>query len=393
MHSQQVEVALDEYGEKGFGCTSTLLPSGSWPSGDKQALCCGNPENVNPFLPVELDWLFPTLPPDEDIPVYDLTHIESKLQPNIQLGPLQPFGFVVIDGPVDLVTSLNKRDGSHVEFLDCEPSRKHDMTVYTARYICTNNSTDSNCDDLHLGGAAGTVVKLPEECGYATYGVIHDANKSGNQDIPIDKRELSAGDLVVHEVSFSYDFRKVRRATQDDPVYVRIDYSSMAQWWRQVVDTAPSRKRDPNSDIRKRFWSQSDEMWKNKIDQVRKSTNSDDGQLLGIVNPYFSKLIYQQTSDTCAALDDKRGLTDDGFLSIYLDGSVSTQMRWGYTMVGTISPTLNLEEAHGFFDAAIGSDVQLFVDGSGSLSIDGTLPVTQLFGKDGITDFGWSQPG
>ena len=93
------------------------------------------------------------------------------------------------------------------------------------------------------------------------------------------------------------------------------------------------------------------------------------------------------------ALDGKRGLTDDGFLSIYLDGSVSTQMRWGYTMVGTISPILNLEEAHGFFDAAIGSDVQLFVDGSGSLSIDGTLPVTQLFGKDGITDFGWSQPG
>lgn len=371
-----------------------MLSQGAWPTGEDQALCCDNPEHLNPFLPVQLDWLFPTLPPDEDLPAYDLTHIESKLQPNIPLGPLQPFGFVVIDGPADLVTSLSKRDGSHVEFLDCETSSKtHETTVYTARYICTNDSSDSNCDDLHLGGAAGTVVKLPEECGYASYGVVHEAKVSSNQSVPVDVLETIRGDMVVHEVSFSYDFRKVRRASQDDPVYVRIDYSSMSAWWRQVVDSAPSRKRDPGSDIRKRFWSQSDETWKNKIEQIRKSTNNEDGQLLGILNPYFSKPIYQQTSDTCTALKNKRGLSDDGFLSINLEGSVSTQMRWGYTMVGTISPTLNLEEAHGFFDAAIGSDVRLFVDGSGSLSIDGTVPVTELFGKGGITDFGWSQPG
>lgn len=370
------------------------MTPGDWPTGEDQALCCENPGNFNPFLPVELDWLFPTLPPDEDLPVYDLTHIESKLQPSIPYGPLQPFGFVVIDGPAELVTSLSKRDGSHVEFLDCEPSSKtHETTVYTARYICTDSSSDSNCDDLHLGGAAGTVVKLPEECGYASYGVVHEALVSTNQSIPVDALETISGNPVVHEVSFSYDFRKVRRAAQDDPVYVRIDYSSMSAWWREVVDAAPSRKRDPTSDIRKRFWSQSDETWKNKIDQIRKSTNNEDNQLLGILNPYFSKPIYQQTSDTCAALKNKRDLSDDGFLSINLEGSVSASMRWGYTMVGTISPTLNLEEAHGFFDAAIGSDVRLFVDGSGSLSIDGTVPVTELFGKEGITDFGWSQPG
>jgi hypothetical protein len=79
--------------------------------------------------------------------------------------------------------------------------------------------------------------------------------------------------------------------------------------------------------------------------------------------------------------------------SVYFDGWIFTQLRWGYTMVGTISPTLHLEEAHGFYDAQITSEGLLWVDGSGILEIDASLPESPLFGVDGITDNGWSQPG
>lgn len=395
LRSQQIELARDPNGNTGNGCNKYVgLDRTNAFSVEQQALCCGNPENVNPFLPTRLDWLFPNLPPDTDIPVYNLTHIDSKLVKNLEAGPLQPFGFVVIDGPADLVSSLSKRDGAHVEFLDCEPGKKHDLKVHTARYVCTNYSEESNCDDVHVGGAVGTIVKLPEECGYATYGVVHDIRESSNQSIPHDIRKLVPRiDGLVREVSFSYDFRKVRRAAASDPVYVRIDYSSMSDWWSEVVDHAPESKRDLSSTILKRFWSASDDKWKDKIASVRKATNGEDNKLLPLSQPSFSNLIYQQTSDTCRALSSKRDLSDDGFLSVYLDGWIISQLRWGYTVVGTISPTLNLEEAHGFYDAEITSQGQIWVDGSGILEIDGTLPETPLFGVDGITDYGWSQPG
>ncbi|KAK3937496.1 hypothetical protein QBC46DRAFT_416139 [Diplogelasinospora grovesii] len=206
--------AADPYGAGGFGCPPFWARFGT--SGSPQALCCDNLEKVNPFLPVRLGWLFPTLPPDSDIPVYNFTHIAHEL------------------------------------------------------------------------------------------------------------RKLAPRDVVVHELSFSYDFRKVRPAAADDPVYVRIDYSSMSDWWYEVMDRAPSRKRDPNSDIRKRFWSKSDDTWKNKIAQVRQSTNNGDEQLLPLSTGAFSNLIYQQTLDTCAAPSSKRTLSDDGFLSVYLDSWITT---------------------------------------------------------------------
>lgn len=398
--SQQVLLTRDPYGTSGFGCNSYLGEFGYVPTWkplstdqENQALCCGNPEDANPFLPAPLEWLFPTLPPDTDIPVVNMTHIDSQLLDHVSVGPLEPFGMVVIDGPADLVASFSKRDGSHVEFLDCEPSKKHDMVVYTARYICTNDSEASNCDDVHLGGAEGTVVKLPEECGYATYAVVHEIKESSNQQVPHVLRKRAPRGAVVHEVSFSYDFRNVRRASDSDPVYVRIDYSSMSDWWYEVVDQAPGRKRDLAPGIRKRFWAENDEKWEAKIAQVRQSTNDAEEKLLPISVAPFSNVIYHQTSDTCAAGSSKRGLSDDGFLSVYLNGWITTDLRWGYTMVGTISPSLNLQEAHGFYDAQISSEGTLWVDGSGTLDIDGTLPLAELFGSDGVTDFGWSHPG
>lgn len=142
----------------------------------------------------------------------------------------------------------------------------------------------------------------------------------------------------------------------------------MPTWWYEVIEGAPGRKRGASSTILKRFWSNSDETWKRKIDEVRQSTNAAWEKLLGLPS-------------------------DDGFLSVRLEGSASALMRWGYTMVGTISPSLSFEEAHGFFDASVASQGQLFVDGSGALDIEGSVPVTQLFGASGVTDFGWSQPG
>lgn len=71
-------------------------------------------------------------------------------------------GFILIDGDPQAVASVSKREGSHLEFLDCDKiTGEHRQTV---RYICTIDGPDSNCDDMMLGGIAGTgtLISAPQ---------------------------------------------------------------------------------------------------------------------------------------------------------------------------------------------------------------------------------------
>ncbi|KAJ0131917.1 hypothetical protein CTA2_2757, partial [Colletotrichum tanaceti] len=98
----------------------------------------------------------------------------------------------------------------------------------------------------------------------------------------------------------------------------------------------------------------------------------------------FSRLLYQEDhSGQCGG---------SGFLSVNLKGSVSSALRWGFTMVGTISPSLKFEEAYGFFDVDMDLSGTLSFDGRGELGILGRLGSQRLFDKH-ISDFAWAHPG
>ena len=58
----------------------------------------------------------------------------------------------------------------------------------------------------------------------------------------------------------------------------------------------------------------------------------------------------------------------DGFLKIALSGSMTNTMKWGFTLVGTISPVLSLEEAYGYFDSDLFMSGTLDFDGKGKVS-------------------------
>lgn len=72
------------------------------------------------------------------------------------------FAFLVIDGPSDAVTNLRKREGSHWHIVSCEAMQQNGATL---QIICMNNGDDSNCQDIHGGGAEGTIVTMPDGCG------------------------------------------------------------------------------------------------------------------------------------------------------------------------------------------------------------------------------------
>ena len=234
-----------------------------------RVLCCKPPTNLHPFLPVPLENLFPTLPPTTSVPNFDLQQIAHAETPTGTDSSPQAFGWVVIDGPQDAVTSLTKRDGTHLEFLNCEPGTpKHAVnTTYTLQYICMDDSAESNCDAVHQGGAEGTIIKLPEGCGYATYGVVHDIRPAAdNVTISRDLLKRAPANPVVHEMRFSYDFSRVKRGTSE--VYIRTDYAWDHEYWTDIVAASPmtkrSHKREGDKTVGKRFWSAKESVWRNR---------------------------------------------------------------------------------------------------------------------------------
>lgn len=68
----------------------------------------------------------------------------------------------MLDGPSAAVQSLRKRDGSHWHIISCDLMREPGATL---QIICMNNELDSNCQDIHEGGVAGTIVAMPDNCG------------------------------------------------------------------------------------------------------------------------------------------------------------------------------------------------------------------------------------
>lgn len=168
----------------------------------------------------------------------------------------QAFGLVVIDGPEDAVTNLNKREGSHIEFLSCDRKRHDDGRRGVAQLVCMNNTESSNCNDLHLGGLAGTIMRMPDDCGFATYAVAHSVVPSLDQTLPDHLKKRASLDATVYDLEYSYDFRLAKRDSGD--IYVRVDYSDSHDYYNQIV-AADHQKRA----LEPRFWSSSSSIWKN----------------------------------------------------------------------------------------------------------------------------------
>ncbi len=247
-----MEVALDPTGDTGSLC------GGGFGGGRQKVMCCNPPKNLNPFLPVSLDKLFPTLPPVDDLPKYDLQQIDSG--PSVVGGAdPQVFGLVVIDGPESAVSSLRPRDGSHIQFLSCDHDRG--TAQGTAQIICMNTSEMSNCDDMHKGGLPGTILRMPEDCGFAAYSVAHSVTPSLDQNLPGHLRKRAPPNAVIYDLEYSYDFKLAKRDSGD--VFIRIDYSDSHAYFDKVVAGGPDKGKGKR-DLHPRFWSGVPSIWKSR---------------------------------------------------------------------------------------------------------------------------------
>ncbi|KAF7941509.1 hypothetical protein BELL_0234g00160 [Botrytis elliptica] len=342
-----IQLDLDGYGDSHKLCS---LP------GRSKSLCCNAPTGDSPFLPVALDRIFPTLPEKVDVPKWDLQALGLPMNIGPGAGGVdnQGFGFVLIDGPSSVVTTMSKRDGSDYVFLGC-PVGKSRQKV---RILCNSNSLTSNCHEILEDGVDGTIIKLPEGCGPGTYAVAHSLSLSDNQKLP--SIYTGAANRTVSDLEISYDFGLVKRDAGD--VYIRIDYSNLEGYWNAVVNSAGESKKRSTDEISKRFFSPNATSWKSKFDDVRSGASSTlDHTLFATA---FTSPLYS-SSESCEG-------EDDNYASIGFSGNVSSKARFGYSFVGTIVP-FNIVQAYGFSESDIEIIAMLDIQVYGGLKLPDTL--------------------
>lgn len=94
-------------------------------------------------MPVPLEYLFEKVPDSSNTVKYDLQAPDGGDTNSPDFASL---GFILIDGDPRAVSNVNKRDGSHLEFLDCGTITEEDRQWI--RYFCTNEEPGSNCDAM-----------------------------------------------------------------------------------------------------------------------------------------------------------------------------------------------------------------------------------------------------
>ncbi|KAJ8060927.1 hypothetical protein OCU04_010007 [Sclerotinia nivalis] len=251
------------------------------------------------------------------------------------------------------------------------------MSVDTVRYIRIDDSLEYNCDAMHQVGAEGTIVKLPEGCGFGTYGVISATRSLSNLTVDHELRQRTPSpNPPVHEMDITYDYSLVKR--DSGTVYVRVGY------WNDIVLVDAVTKGGINESVERRFWSSDASNWKTEFDAIRD---------LGLPNAYtlnleqddiYQLLYSQDESGSCGG--------EDGWLNIELEGSVQSALRWRVTMVWTISPEISFEEAYGFFDVDMTMVGTIMLDGKASINLAGSTKPAWVFDTD-ISNFAFSEPG
>ncbi|ORY04392.1 hypothetical protein BCR34DRAFT_572769 [Clohesyomyces aquaticus] len=244
----EIRIALDKYGGSDKnGDTHTCqypIPQQQgiwqWPNADL-AFCCNangmGQDTIN--LPVPLVDLFPSVGPDSNTEKLDIkldkTMGGNRDAPNSNNPDDNAFGFYIMSGPQQELTTVSKRDGSHWEIFDCDNTAGEKRQ--TVKMVCTDTSANSNCGIIFEGrGVAHTVVDMPGDCGPGRYAVAVSLEPSASHEHlkpHLVKRGLESA--PVYDFTFDYDFSVFEKRADKSNVLLRIDYSDDPGYWSDIV--------------------------------------------------------------------------------------------------------------------------------------------------------------
>jgi chitinase len=219
----QVQLTQSDYGA-GQSCAPRLERT--------RVFCCDPAKGKSPFLPVELDFLFPHAPTgskldtEYDLKIDDTWGTGSAKTDGADDPNNAAFAFWVMASPEAIQVSLNRRDGSHWEVFNCGDSDPSNTESQTMQMVCADFSETSNCYKIGLGhGVPGTILEMPTGCGHSKYTVAKSMEISKNQSLPGHLRKRMAGKTpVVYDLTYDFDWARVPRDLGD--TQLRVDFSN-----------------------------------------------------------------------------------------------------------------------------------------------------------------------
>lgn len=168
--STEVDMGFHEYGGGDYCPYSTNDGFDSYPVDMPKKLCCDrNALSIKiRTIPVDIKNLWENVDDrvdtDKQTWALNVDDGDTGSAPDASLDPNNhAFGWHILSGPEDKVTSLDKRDGSDWELFDCDKISHEGRQ--SAKMICMNNSNDHNCGVIWKGQVERTILEMPKNCG------------------------------------------------------------------------------------------------------------------------------------------------------------------------------------------------------------------------------------
>jgi chitinase len=345
--SGQIEMARSQESDgSGWGC---ML-------GRQKVLCCDPPFNGSAFIPVELDYLFPNADsiPSADAPVYAeaFDHDAVGATPSVDLLADDPnketFAWYIAVGAEADVQSLRKRDGSQLETFDCPNPSSKDYSSQKLKAICMTEGDDHNCEDLLIGGAHGTLLRLPEDCGPDTFVRVVSFDKIDNYKLPAHLGKRSPQNPRVYEIKYDYNFRQLRR--DGGEIYIRLDASNHPGYWDSVVASKPAKSKRSSADwreehldwfhertqVNKRGYSTGSAWWTDIFNQLLNTNKK-----YGLSKKYSYSQVLYSASRFCAP-------STTASVSAQVIGELGVNLDYGLSLICTLKD-FTCTESYAYF--------------------------------------------
>ncbi|KAL6228777.1 hypothetical protein BDW75DRAFT_131550 [Aspergillus navahoensis] len=253
-----------ELGASGISCDSISLPSNTDP---EFSYCCDPPSKYNKKWPVDPKMLWEHYYNEEgesDV-VWDYSNEYEKNNRDSQRAApgaedgTDAYGFVMLDGPEGSIDNSFADTQTVVRRSAAIPNVKrsvlttnrtlldsvfehHEETIYV---YCNYPVGSRECDRIFIDGAEDTIIRLPDHVGQGPFARVVSMELAHDEyrlpDHHVEHRRSKRNENPVYKVKIDYGFDKILPKRADEPVYIRVDYTNLLDYWSEMTNSPASR--------------------------------------------------------------------------------------------------------------------------------------------------------
>ncbi|RYP24055.1 hypothetical protein DL765_000783 [Monosporascus sp. GIB2] len=246
-----------------MSCDGISLPPNTDPH---IGYCCDPPSTWNADWPVDPEklWKVHFNNPDEDKALwsydtqYDHNDADNSRAATGKIDGSDAYGFMMLNGAKEAIDDNFATSQTVVRRSANIPNRKREILTTNQTLIdqvfdhaeetvfvyCNYPPGSQECEAVFQGGAEDTIIRLPHHVGEGPFARIVSMEVAPHDyelpDHHLHHRSLDGlHDNPVYEVKIDYNFHLARQ--DRGPVQIRVDYTNLLGYWKELTDSKPSR--------------------------------------------------------------------------------------------------------------------------------------------------------